>query len=1001
MKTRHLLKFIGIVLLLCSGTLALAQGITNAALRGHVEHEGAGLPGVTVSLRAPSLQGERTAVTSSNGDYTFAALPPGDYTVAFKLQGFESVTKAVTLTTAQQSTLDAMMVLSGVKAEAVVVAKTETIASGIQGSSTYSVEITNKLPVARTLLSVLALSPGTAQTGPNNSFVISGAPSYDNQFTVDGAVVMDNTRSTPNNLFIEDAIQETTATTSAVSAEFGRFTGGIVNTITKSGGNRFSGSFRTTLTDDAWTAISPAGETRIQKVNPRYEATLGGPFWTDHIWFFGSGRFAKTTGSNQTSYTAIPFATGDDEKRYQGKLTLTPFQNHTISGNYLKVDRTRTGAFYGIIEDLDSLTDRGDPQDILTLNYNGVLSSSFFVEGLYSNRHYTFENNGSKFTDLIQGTLMRDRSRGNARYNSPTFCGVCSPEERNNRDYLGKATYFLSTEKLGSHNIVVGYDNFSGTRKSNNYQSGSNYRLFTTSAIFQNGDIFPVVGPTSYIYYTPIDTLSKGTDTLTHSVFVNDSWRLSDRLSFNIGVRWDKNAAKDSRGVVTANDSAFSPRLAAAYDVFGNGKLKVAASYARYVGAIQDNLVDSASNAGAPSTFYWFYTGPGATPINVNPAPGATLVTRAQALQQVFDWFFAQGCPNLTTCKLPLAYALAAGVSTQIRESLKSPHANEYTIGVSGQIGTSGAYRVDLVRREWADFYDTVTNTSTGTVQDPLGNKFDLGLVGNSNAYTRNYTGLHTSFQYRVGPRVNLGGSWTWSHTLGDFVGETYNNGPGFAAPAAGNPSVYPEYKDAVWNNPKGDLPTDQRHRVRVFASWDLPFIPERIGVLSLSAIQSYDTGVPYGAVGAVRSYLAVTNPGYITRPSSVTYYYTARDAFRTDTVKSTDLALNFSTKIAGLVEIFIQPQVLNLFNNHGGLPTNTSSGDLAVDTTVRTAVSPGAGNTFQNFNPFTTIPVQRPHNDTTVTTANWDFGPNFGKPRNVRDYQQPRTFQVSVGLRF
>ena len=74
---------------------------------------------------------------------------------------------------------------------------------------------------------------------------------------------------------------------------------------------------------------------------------------------------------------------------------------------------------------------------------------------------------------------MRDLSRGNARYNAPTFCGVCDPETRDNRDFLVKGTYFLSTEKLGSHNIVVGYDNFSGTRKANNYQSGSNYRSCT------------------------------------------------------------------------------------------------------------------------------------------------------------------------------------------------------------------------------------------------------------------------------------------------------------------------------------------------------------------------------------------------------------------------------------------------------------------------------------------------------------------------------------------
>jgi outer membrane receptor protein involved in Fe transport len=224
-----------------------------------------------------------------------------------------------------------------------------------------------------------------------------------------------------------------------------------------------------------------------------------------------------------------------------------------VAGSYLKVNEEQTNSSFGTILDVDSLVPaRTLPQEILTVNYNGVLTSNLFLEGLYSQRKFTFEGSGSPYTDLIQGTLLRDLSRGRARYNSPTFCGVCDPEGRDNRDYLIKGTYFLSTTTLGSHNIVLGYDNFSGERKSNNYQSGSNYRIFTTSALIQNGDIFPVVDNLSYVYYTPINNLSQGSDVLTHSAFLNDSWRLSDRLSFNLGVRYDKNDARDSKGIVTA-----------------------------------------------------------------------------------------------------------------------------------------------------------------------------------------------------------------------------------------------------------------------------------------------------------------------------------------------------------------------------------------------------------------------------------------------------------------
>ncbi len=986
---RRFLVPLSLSLLLLGALGAFAQGVTNATLRGRVTNEGQGLPGVVVSIKSPALQGTRAAPTSANGDFVFPGLPPGEYTVTFTLQGFKTEARTVPLTVGQEARLDAVLSLAGVEAAATVVAKSETVSTSTpQAAQTFTKELTDALPVTRSLLSSVALSAGVNTNGPGSSdrigngvapvVTISGGQSFDNLFTVDGAVVTDNVRGTPNNLFIEDAIAETTTSTSTVSAEFGRFTGGVVNTVTKSGGNSFSGSFRTTFTNAAWSATTPANEATPQKLNPQYEATLGGPIWKDHVWFFGSGRYFDQTASGQTTFTNISYPVGDTEKRYQGKLTLTPVANHTISGNYLHVDEEQTNSSFcptGCL-DLDSLVPaRQLPQEILTVNYNGVLSNSFFVEGLYSRRKFTFENAGSPYTDLIKGTIIRDLSRSRARYNSPTFCGVCDPESRDNRDYLVKGTWFLSTGSLGSHNIVSGYDNFSGQRKANNYQSGSNYRLFVTNTLITNNDLFPVVDSHSYVYYTPIFNLSKGTDALTHSVFVNDSWRLNDRLSVNLGVRWDKNHAKDSNGVVRADDSAFSPRLAAAWDVSGKGTLRVGASYAKYVGAIQDSLVDSSSDGGSPALFIWYYDGPGATPINVNPAPGAPLVTRAQALQQVFDWFFSQGCPTLSTCKLPLAYASVPGLSTKILSSLDSPSTIEYAATVAGNVGSSLAYRVDVVRREGRDFYNNVINGSTGTGADEFGNQFDIGFINNSNSVKRNYTGLHTSLSYRSGS-FNGGINWTWSHTLGNLNGETAASGP-----VPNTTEAYPEFKDPAWNNPYGSLATDERHRVKLFASYTVPLLPARLGSLNVALVQSVDSGIPYGAVGLVDSRSYVTGaPNYITPPTSVNYYFTGRDAFRTDTIYRTDLALTLTTRIAGLVEVFVQPQVLNALNRHGL---------VGVSTAVRTAVNSSA---YQRFNPFTTVPVQG---------TNWDYSPTFGHARNNLDYQLPRTFTIAAGLRF
>jgi hypothetical protein len=172
-----------------------------------------------------------------------------------------------------------------------------------------------------------------AVTGPNNALVISGAQSYENLYLVNGVAIMDNIRNTPHALYIEDAVQETTTQTAAISAEYGRFAGGVVNTLTKSGGNEIHGSFRDSLSSDKWAAETPVTVSRSDTVNSIYEATLGGFIFQDRLWFFLGGRSRDTSTSGQTYSTNISFPQTDDEKRYEGKLTFSINPNHRIIGS--------------------------------------------------------------------------------------------------------------------------------------------------------------------------------------------------------------------------------------------------------------------------------------------------------------------------------------------------------------------------------------------------------------------------------------------------------------------------------------------------------------------------------------------------------------------------------------------------------------------------------------------------------------------------------------------
>ena len=403
------------------------------------------------------------------------------------------------------------------------------------------------------------------------------------------------------------------------------------------------------------------------------------------------------------------------------------------------------------------------------------------------------------------------------------------------------------------------------------------------------------------------------------------------------------------------------------------------------------------SPAGSPAVYQYIYRGP-----NINPDPNAAnLLTTAQALAQVFA-YWGITAPNQAP-NIPADASSVPGVNVLIRSGgLDSPSSNEYTIGVAGQIGKRGSFRVDAIARKYMDFYVTRVDTGTGTVTNSLGTKFDVNIVENSNDAKRKYYALNTQFDYRVTDRARVGGNWTWSHLYGNFVGENSGSGP-----LRYGGQQYPEYIQQSWNVPNGDLSIDQRHRVRLYGSYDLP-VPPAIGILNFSAIQAIDTGTPYGAAGTINSTTFVTNPGYVTPPTAgVTYYFTARDAFRTPTIWETDMSLNWS-KTVGPVEIFIQPQVLNVFNNH------QVSNAAAIDATVLTAFAAGGGNNrFATFNPFTQTPVQRPVDgrptatSTGNTTSNWDYGPNFGQPTAFTSqnsqgaFQLPRTYRVSVGIRF
>jgi outer membrane receptor for ferrienterochelin and colicin len=994
-------------------TAGLGAQSTTGTISGRLtDAQGLALPGVTVTATSPNLQGPRETVTSENGDYILSLLPPGPYTVAFSLTGFEQQRRTVTVAPTQTVPVDAQLGVAGLTDTVLVVGNAaDVLTRTAQVATNFSGQLIADLPTNRDINTALHLAPSVHATGPAGQFSIAGSMSFENLFLINGVTVNENLRGQARpTLVIEDAIQETTVSSAGISAEYGRFGGGVMNVITKAGGNQFTGSFRDTLANDDWRALVPkregdtfANDTKLDKVVPTYEYTAGGPILRDRLWFFTAGRLQKQESNRQLVVTNTPYVFTNNTERYETKLTYSPWSGHRVQGAYNKLIDEQLNFTFNQSQsmDLNSLTDRKVPEDLFALNYTGAYSSNFYLEALYSQRNLTFMGDGAKFTDRLKGTLLVEPS--GRRYWSATFCGVCTPEERDNQNVFVKGTYFASTDRAGSHSVTVGYDFFDDIRKANNHQSGSGYRITNAPAILRDGVLYPQFATTfsTRIQWNPIFLESQGSDFRTHSAFVNDSWRIGN-LTANIGVRFEKNDGVDQAGKLVATNSSWSPRLGLVWDPTGAGTWAVSASASKYVAGLLNGLADASSPAGSSDTYLFAYTGP---PINADA--NGPLVDSEEALARLFTWFDAAGGANLPLVGTPTV----RGVTPQILGSLRPPSNWEYSTGVSRQLGSRATARADVVYRRFQDFYIQRTDLTTGRATDtrsfaPItvqGRQYDLSVLENdeSGDLKRQYAGLTFQGTYRVTDRTQIGGNYTLSRTWGNVDGESPNTAAGYDARF-----VYPEYKQASWNFPDGNLLVDQRHRARLWLNFGVP----RVDGLSLNLLQLIESGVPYSAsnqnaanFSGVDAARYVANPGYLNPPTAtqIQYYFTARDAFRTEGQKRTDLAINYDYRLgvggARRLNVFIQAQIVNLFNQFQmcgcGASVFLNGGNVQnqfIGTSVQTAVTNAA--LFQSFNPFTETPVRGVH---------WDYGTDFGKAVNRFAYTTPRMLRLTFGVRF
>jgi hypothetical protein len=904
-----------VAMLVCLvSTPAIAQGQQSGAVGGRVSSaDKLPLPGVTITVSSDALQGERTVTTDVNGIYSLPGLPPGRYVVRFDLENMSSIERRADVPLGRSVVVDQELTLAPVAEVVEVHGGIPAPVTSRGGVNIPSAQIA-VLPIGRTPFLVAELAPGLTDNTPNGSQItVSGSFAYDNLFLMNGVDINDNVLGTPNNLFIEDAIQEVQILTSGISAEYGRFSGGIVNVITRSGGNVFSGAFRTNLTNSAWTVESPfeqsAGTSRSGKLSPTYEATAGGPILRNRLWYFGGVRAERTTTQSAFAQTRIPFTSTNENTRYEAKLTGTIAAGHTLQGSFIDNRTALRQPSIGAAIDPVTITTPSTPNRIVAAAWRGVLGPRTFADAQYSQKNWRLQNAGGTSTAVVDSPFLTRGVLGvpaSLLYNGPYFDST-DPEERNNRQLTASVAHLLASPALGTHEVKGGFEYFTSTRVGGNSQSlsgyvfQSDYQLGADArpALDAAGRLIPRFVPGTSRLQTWMPLRGSSIDVSTASVFVNDHWTAGARFTFDLGLRYERVRSDATGDISGAGGDTIVPRLAAAYDLTADGRTVVRASYGHYAGKYNDVQFSRNSNVGNADRITGTYIGPAGEGRGF--APGFD-----PANYQTFTGTF------------PTANVFFA-------DGLESPLTREFTIGLAREIGNGGWARATYVKRNATNFVEDFITIAEGTTSIAR-NGIDLGafdnaVYRNSSLPKRDYQALELESAYRAGS-MSVNGQWTVQlQNDGTFEGESASN------PAV--PSIigdYPEIYVAGRSFPDGRVDDFQRHKVRVWTAYHLGL--GRFGRLDLSPLYRFNSGRTYSLVAggvALSAQQIARNPGYARLPASQSIFFGARGSESFEGVHLVDVAATYSVPVWQSLQPWMKVELLNALNNQKLISWNTT----------------------------------------------------------------------------
>ena len=580
----------GLTLLLALGLapFAFAQRTTGTVVGTVKDASGAILPGVTVTVSGEKIVGSQTTTTNEQGFYRFASLPPGGYEIVFKLPGFSTLRRqGVKLSVGATEEVSAELKVSQMAEEVTVTDDAPVVDTQTNTVSTnYDKDWVRNAPVPRfSMFDLLAASPGVSQsTQGATSMSAFGSGVDENSFQIDGTNLTAPSTGAAWPYPNTDAIEEIEVLALGAPAEYGNVTGAVFNVVTRQGTNEFHGDANFYLQTQGLTSRNTTDAEDFGFPFHRekfHDGTfqLSGPIKKDKLWFFASYQYQRDA---KTPAGVDPqFFTNEKADRVFFKINWQVSPKHKLALGY-----------HNDYYDLPYTPDANSAPSTVGVNYGQNPTPNLMYTGVLSDKTVIEARFAGFWGDDHAGPIVSGEARVQPRfYNLDTgqvTGGVYYWYD--DQSYQATASFKVShfaDKFLGaSHDFKFGVQYINGGVHNAVY--GANDLIYTYTDGFGN--------QAAYGYqYQPF---SYGGTTTGLGLFLDDTVRVNDRLTLNLGVRYDHNVAKipdlldrdvagnpsgttiPGRSIYTWN--AVAPRLGFNYKLTKDGKTALRGHYGRY-----------------------------------------------------------------------------------------------------------------------------------------------------------------------------------------------------------------------------------------------------------------------------------------------------------------------------------------------------------------------------------------------------------------------------------